>query len=78
MIAAHALSGGTVMGPDDSHGDSQDDDYEYVDAMVAMLPDGRIIWSGPTSQLDEAGSAHVHQFVNQLAEGPIKMRVRAA
>ena len=45
---------------------------------MAMLHDGRIIWSGPTSQLDESGSPHVHQFVNQLAEGPIKMRVRAA
>ena len=45
---------------------------------MAMLHDGGIIWSGPTSQLDESGSEHVHQFVNQLAEGPIKMRVRAA
>ena len=43
---------------------------------MAMLHDGRIIWSGPTAQLDESGNAHVHQFVNQLAEGPIKMRVR--
>ena len=45
---------------------------------MAMLHDGRIIWSGPTGRLDESGSDHVHQFVNQLAEGPIKMRVRAA
>ena len=45
---------------------------------MAMLHDGRIIWSGPTEQLDQSGSEHVHQFVNQLAEGPIKMRVRAA
>ena len=49
-----------------------------ISNQMAMLHDGQIIWSGPTSRLDESGSEHVHQFVNQLAEGPIKMRVRAA
>ncbi len=44
---------------------------------MAMIHDGRIIWTGTTDQLDDSGSAHVHQFVNQLSEGPIQMRVRA-
>lgn len=44
---------------------------------MAMIHDGRIIWTGLTETLDESGSAHVHQFVNQLSGGPIQMRVRA-
>ncbi len=44
---------------------------------MAMIHEGRIIWTGKTERLDDSGSAHVHQFVNQLPEGPIQMRVRA-
>ena len=44
---------------------------------MAMLHDGGIIWQGPTGTLDDCPEPHVHQFVNQLSEGPIKMRVRA-
>jgi len=39
---------------------------------VAMLHEGRIIWRGPVSELDRSGSAHVDQFVNGRAEGPIQ------
>ncbi len=43
---------------------------------VAMLHDGKIIWTGPTSEIDSSGNAHVDQFINGRAEGPIKMQVR--
>jgi phospholipid/cholesterol/gamma-HCH transport system ATP-binding protein len=38
---------------------------------VAMLAEGRIVWEGPVGALESSGSAHVHQFVHGLAEGPI-------
>ncbi len=39
---------------------------------VAMLHEGRIIWRGPVSALDNSGNAHIDQFVNGRAEGPIQ------
>jgi phospholipid/cholesterol/gamma-HCH transport system ATP-binding protein len=39
---------------------------------VAMLHEGRIIWRGPVSKLDDSGSAHIAQFVHGKAEGPIQ------
>ncbi len=39
---------------------------------VAMLFDGRIIWQGPPSALDESGNAFVDQFVKGRADGPIQ------
>lgn len=39
---------------------------------VAMLHEGRIIWRGPVSALDNSGNAHVDQFVNGRADGPIQ------
>jgi phospholipid/cholesterol/gamma-HCH transport system ATP-binding protein len=44
---------------------------------VAMLHGGRIIWTGPISEIDRSGSAHVEQFIHGRAEGPIQMQVRA-
>lgn len=44
---------------------------------IAMLYDGRIIWAGPTENIDNSGNAYVDQFINGRAEGPIKMAVRA-
>lgn len=38
---------------------------------VAMLHDGVIKWTGPVSQLEESGDAHVDQFIHGRAEGPI-------
>ncbi|EDP61811.1 ABC-type transport system [alpha proteobacterium BAL199] len=43
---------------------------------VAMLYDGRIIWAGPVADIDRSGNAHVDQFINGRAEGPIQMAVR--
>jgi len=39
---------------------------------IAMLFEGKIIWRGPASEVDRSGSAHVEQFVQGLAEGPIQ------
>jgi phospholipid/cholesterol/gamma-HCH transport system ATP-binding protein len=45
---------------------------------IAMLYDGCIIWSGPTSEIDNSGNPYVDQFIHGRAEGPIKMEMRAA
>jgi phospholipid/cholesterol/gamma-HCH transport system ATP-binding protein len=44
---------------------------------IAMLYQGKIIWVGPVEEIDRSGDDRVHQFINGLAEGPIKMAVRA-
>lgn len=38
---------------------------------AAMLYGGQIIWLGPTSDMHSVDNAHVSQFVNSHAEGPI-------
>jgi phospholipid/cholesterol/gamma-HCH transport system ATP-binding protein len=43
---------------------------------AAMIYEGRIIWHGPAQDVDHSGNAHVDQFVQGRAEGPIKMPVR--
>ncbi len=44
---------------------------------IAMLYEGRIIWAGPTSQIESSGNPYVDQFIRGSAEGPIQMEVRA-
>jgi phospholipid/cholesterol/gamma-HCH transport system ATP-binding protein len=39
---------------------------------IAFLHEGRILWRGPTASIDASGSAHVEQFINGRAEGPIQ------
>lgn len=39
---------------------------------IAMLNDGVIVWRGPASDIDRSGNPYVEQFVQGLAEGPIK------
>ena len=43
---------------------------------IAMLYKGKIIWSGPTAEIDKSGNPYVEQFIHGRAEGPIKMEVR--
>lgn len=43
---------------------------------VAMIFEGRIIWSGPAASIDDPGEPHVAQFVRGLREGPIQMQLR--
>jgi phospholipid/cholesterol/gamma-HCH transport system ATP-binding protein len=44
---------------------------------IAMLHRGKIIWQGPTADIDRSDNPFVEQFVNGHAEGPIQMEVRA-
>jgi phospholipid/cholesterol/gamma-HCH transport system ATP-binding protein len=43
---------------------------------VAMLHDGKIIWTGPVATIDNSGNDYVEQFIHGKAEGPIQMQVR--
>ncbi|MDY0029826.1 MAG: ATP-binding cassette domain-containing protein [Pseudobdellovibrionaceae bacterium] len=38
---------------------------------VAMIHQGKIIWTGPVADLDQSGSPYVDQFINGRATGPI-------
>ncbi|MBN9589662.1 MAG: ABC transporter ATP-binding protein [Alphaproteobacteria bacterium 64-11] len=44
---------------------------------IAMIYGGRIIWQGPTAEIDRSGNPYVEQFIHGRAEGPIKMAVKA-
>jgi phospholipid/cholesterol/gamma-HCH transport system ATP-binding protein len=44
---------------------------------IAMLYNGKIIWQGPTSEIDSSGNEFVDQFIHGRAEGPIQMEVHA-
>jgi len=43
---------------------------------IAMIYRGKIVWEGPTAEIDASGNAYVDQFIHGRAEGPIKMEVR--
>jgi len=43
---------------------------------IAMLFGGKIIWQGPTRDIDQSGNPYVDQFIHGRAEGPIQMEVR--
>jgi phospholipid/cholesterol/gamma-HCH transport system ATP-binding protein len=47
-----------------------------ISSRIAMLYQGKIIWDGPTSEIDRSGNPYVEQFIHGRAEGPIKMQVR--
>jgi phospholipid/cholesterol/gamma-HCH transport system ATP-binding protein len=42
---------------------------------IAMLHDGRIIWTGPRADADDSGNPYVDQLIHSRARGPIEMRV---
>ena len=44
---------------------------------IAMLYGGKVIWQGPTGEIDHSGNPYVEQFIHGRAEGPIKMAVKA-
>ena len=44
---------------------------------IAMLYGGKIIWQGPTGEIDRSDNPYVEQFIHGRAEGPIKMAVKA-
>ena len=43
---------------------------------IAMLYGGKIIWQGPTADIDNSGNPYVDQFIHGRAEGPIQMELR--
>ena len=43
---------------------------------IAMIYDGRIIWSGRVDDIDRSGNEYVDQFIHGRADGPIQMPVR--
>ncbi|WP_042697071.1 ABC transporter ATP-binding protein [Azospirillum sp. B506] len=44
---------------------------------IAMIYEGRIIWTGHAHDIDNSGNAYVDQFVHGRADGPIKMQIKA-
>lgn len=54
------------------------DSARRVGNRIAMLYDGKIIWQGPTAEIDNSGNPYVHQFINGLEEGPIELVARQA
>jgi len=47
-----------------------------ISSRIAMLYKGKIIWQGPTADIDRSGNPFLDQFIHGRAEGPIKMEVR--
>jgi phospholipid/cholesterol/gamma-HCH transport system ATP-binding protein len=47
-----------------------------ISGRIAMLYRGKIVWEGPTPDIDSSGNPYVDQFIHGRAEGPIKMEVR--
>ena len=45
---------------------------------MAMLYNGKMVWTGPTSEVDGTDNPYIRQFVNGLAEGPIETEVKVA
>ena len=43
---------------------------------VTMLYEGKLIWDGPVTTIDNSGNPYVDQFIHGEAEGPIQMQVR--
>ena len=44
---------------------------------IAMLYEGKIIWAGPTAEIDHSNNPYVDQFIHGRAEGPITMMANA-
>jgi len=54
------------------------DSARRIGDRIAMLYQGKIIWQGPTAEIDTSGNPYVHQFINGLEEGPIELVARQA
>ncbi|MFA6920739.1 MAG: ATP-binding cassette domain-containing protein [Gallionella sp.] len=47
-----------------------------IASKVAMIYQGKIIWTGPVSAIDNSGNPYVEQFVHGKANGPIEVEGR--
>jgi len=45
---------------------------KQVSDRIAMMHEGRLMWTGPTADADNSGNDYVDQFIHQRAEGPIQ------
>ncbi|MBT3549981.1 MAG: ATP-binding cassette domain-containing protein [Rhodospirillaceae bacterium] len=43
---------------------------------ISMIYGGKIIWAGPTGDIDDCDNEYVQQFINGRTDGPIQMAVR--
>ena len=43
---------------------------------IAMLYGGRMIWTGPTGEIDQSGNPYVEQFITGSLDGPIEMQIQ--
>ncbi len=41
---------------------------------IAMIYDGKVIWCGPVSEIENTGNEYFDQFIHQRGTGPIQMR----
>lgn len=71
LIARLAEETGATVISATSDMDAMRRDY----ATAAMLHEGRIIWSGATADITQAGNPYLDQLVNGRPDGPIKMRL---
>ena len=51
---------------------------KQVSDRIAMMHEGRLMWIGPTTDVDNSGNAYVDQFIHQRAEGPIQTILEGA
>ncbi len=45
---------------------------------IAMIHQGKIIWSGAVEEIDRSANPYVEQFIHGRAEGPIRTEVDPA
>ncbi len=55
----------------DMHAARTEYDYLY------MLNEGKVVWAGPTAEIDSTNNEYLDQMINGHAQGPIKMRIMA-
>ena len=66
------LQQGTKQGPENTAKTGK------IADRIAMLYQGKIVWHGPVSEIDNSGNAFVEQFINGRADGPIQMQLKAS
>ena len=54
------------------------DSARRISHRIAMLYAGKMVWTGPTVEVDKTDDPYVTQFINGLAEGPIETEVKVA
>lgn len=48
---------------------------KQISDRIAMLHEGRIIWSGATADAESSGNPYVDQLIHSRGQGPIEMRI---